>query len=165
MATRGTRLSGALRNDPKPRRLSPGVYRGANGALVNQSGRPIRQQPQRQVPPPQAVVNHMIGEIGQSQPQVQRQGGFQLPESLGNQLNSVPMHEYPESQNMTIMPWSPGNSPQQYLPQMPQPSANMNGQYRLSPGIYGTKDQAMQQYNQQVARYNPGMYVPQVLKR
>jgi len=36
------------------------------------------------------------------------------------------------------------------MPQMPQPSANMGGQYRLSPGVYGSREQAMQQYNQQM---------------
>jgi len=36
------------------------------------------------------------------------------------------------------------------FPQMPQPSANMGGQYRLSPGIYGNKQQAVNQYNQQM---------------
>jgi len=33
---------------------------------------------------------------------------------------------------------------------MPQASANMGGQYRLSPGVYGTREQAMNQYNQQM---------------
>jgi len=36
------------------------------------------------------------------------------------------------------------------MPQMPQASANHGGQYRLSPGVYGTREQAMNQYNQQV---------------
>jgi hypothetical protein len=36
------------------------------------------------------------------------------------------------------------------LPQMPQASANQGGQYRLSPGVYGTREQAMQQYNRQM---------------
>lgn len=36
------------------------------------------------------------------------------------------------------------------VPQMPQASANMGGQYRLSPGVYGTREQAMRQYNQQL---------------
>jgi len=36
------------------------------------------------------------------------------------------------------------------MPQMPQPSANMGGQYRLSPGMYGSREQAMQQYNDQL---------------
>ena len=41
----------------------------------------------------------------------------------------------------------PGMPP---MPQMPQPSANHGGQYRLSPGVYGTQQQAMEQYNQQM---------------
>lgn len=35
--------------------------------------------------------------------------------------------------------------------QMPQPSANNGGKYRLSPGVYGTKEQAMQQWAMQPA--------------
>lgn len=38
------------------------------------------------------------------------------------------------------------------MPQMPQASANMGGRYRLSPGVYGSREQAMQQYNQQLAQ-------------
>lgn len=44
------------------------------------------------------------------------------------------------------------------MPDMPQPSANMGGQYRLSPGVYGTREQAMNQYNQQMQQ----MYQPAV---
>lgn len=33
--------------------------------------------------------------------------------------------------------------------QMPQPSANNGGKYRLSPGVYGTKEQAMKQFENQ----------------
>lgn len=42
------------------------------------------------------------------------------------------------------------------FPQMPQPSANQGGKYRLSPGVYGSKEQAMQQFNQQGIQ--DGMY-------
>ena len=35
--------------------------------------------------------------------------------------------------------------------QMPQPSANNGGKYRLSPGVYGTKEQAMGQWARQPA--------------
>lgn len=44
-------------------------------------------------------------------------------------------------------------------PQMPQPSANNGGRYRLSPGVYGTKEQAMRQYNDQMTE----MYKPAVM--
>lgn len=38
------------------------------------------------------------------------------------------------------------------MPQMPQPSANNGGRYRLSPGVYGTKEQAMRQYQDAMAQ-------------
>lgn len=44
----------------------------------------------------------------------------------------------------------PGYFNPDLMPQMPQPSRNMGGQYRLSPGVYGSREQAMQQYNQQM---------------
>jgi|688.fasta_scaffold2753622_1 hypothetical protein len=36
---------------------------------------------------------------------------------------------------------------------MPQPSANMGGQYRLSPGVYGSREEAMQQFTN--PQFNP----------
>lgn len=54
------------------------------------------------------------------------------------------------------------------MPQMPQPSANNGGQYRLSPGVYGTREQAMNQYNQQMQQATQPFLmqgVPQQFKR
>jgi hypothetical protein len=51
------------------------------------------------------------------------------------------------------------------MSQMPQPSANNGGQYRLSPGVYGTQQQAMNQYNQQLQQMgvqNAGQFAPQI---
>lgn len=61
----------------------------------------------------------------------------QMGNQIGNQFNmpADKMYRYPQF-------------PQ--IPQMPQPSANMGGQYRLSPGVYGNQQQAMDQYNQQL---------------
>jgi hypothetical protein len=50
------------------------------------------------------------------------------------------------------------------MPQMPQPSANMGGQYRLSPGMYGSREQAMQQYNDQLRQMDLSA-MPQYNKR
>jgi hypothetical protein len=43
------------------------------------------------------------------------------------------------------------------MPQMPQASANNGGRYRLSPGMYGTQQQAMNQYNQQMQQFNASL--------
>lgn len=48
---KGQSLRGALSRGPQLERLSPGVYRGAQGQLVNQQGRQLQQQPQRPVAP------------------------------------------------------------------------------------------------------------------
>jgi hypothetical protein len=54
-----------------------------------------------------------------------------------------------------------GNNPMQMDPgyfnpglQMPQPSANNGGRYRLSPGVYGTREQAMRQYENSMSPVN-----------
>lgn len=65
-----------------------------------------------------------------------RDAMLRVPPGEGGQLNQGPM------QNLIAS--YPG------MPQMPQASANMGGQYRLSPGVYGTREQAMNQYNQQL---------------
>lgn len=57
-------------------------------------------------------------------------------------------------QNIPGMPQEFGNGLGNFT-QMPQPSANNGGKYRLSPGVYGTKEQAMKQWNTQQA--GPGV--------
>ena len=139
-------------------RLSPGVYRSASGDLVTQGGRPIRRQPQAPMGAPE-----MGQQFGQMPGQAERLGA-QI--GTGQQIGTLAMEDKmyrmtpEESGNffarMGINPEQIqngfGNSPMQnpWAPQMPQPSANMGGQYRLSPGVYGSREQAMQQYNQQM---------------
>jgi hypothetical protein len=93
----------------------------------------------------------------QSQPQqlglsqLSNMSGDQLPQYL-NQMRQAQQPQQMQPQQM--------QSPQMQPQQMPQPSANMKGQYRLSPGVYGTREQAMRQYQQQMqpAQFNPSMY-------
>lgn len=112
-------------------RLSPGVYRGDRGGLVGQGGRQIQRQPQ----PPMMQV----------QP-----GDYQNLPGPGGQGPQMPMDQV--GMQAGAMPGMPQDKMYRFpqMPQMPQASANMGGQYRLSPGMYGTRDQAMQQYNQQL---------------
>jgi hypothetical protein len=62
--------------------------------------------------------------------------------------------QQPNNQIQQGIYYAPGFGPNAQrapqMPQMPQASANQGGQYRLSPGVYGTREQAMQQYNQQL---------------
>ncbi len=61
---------------------------------------------------------------------------------------------------------SPGYTDMMYRPpgynqnagQMPQPSANKGGKYRLSPGVYGTREQAMRQYEMNQPQALQGAY-------
>ena len=151
-------------------RLSPGVYRGSSGGLVGQGGRPIQR-------PPQAPMAQQIAGGMQSQPPTEGQFFQPLPGDIGQQVNKpFPMDGLgnfnPGSIGKTPPGWSGGGSydpslnqgPMQnliyrmpYAPQMPQASANMGGQYRLSPGVYGTRDQAMQQYNEQMQQMYQGV--------
>ena len=159
MKERGKKLSGALRNDPKNRpmeRLSPGVYRSAGGGLVSQSGQQIQRQPQAPMQPAQPAPSQsspsMI--LGLSQEESQRlrdmmQRNFNPMgggSESGQQMPMDKMYRWPQA------------------PQMPQPSANMGGQYRLSPGVYGNQQQAMNQYNQQMQQMYQPVVMPQVRK-
>ena len=59
---KGSKLAGALTRGPREKvgeRLSPGVYRGDKGGLVNRSGAVMQrpQNPQPQMPPPEAFNN------------------------------------------------------------------------------------------------------------
>jgi len=104
-------------------RLSPGVYRGSEGNLVGQGGQAIQRQPQAPMPQ-QNMQDVQQGATEQYNPEL-----VQTTQSVQQLLQDKRFN----------------------LPQMPQASANMGGQYRLSPGVYGSRDQAMQQYNQQMA--------------
>lgn len=93
------------------------------------------------------------GLVGQGGQTIQRQPQQEMPQLAANNPTPISdlMYRYPEGQSLPLQ------APQ--MPQTPQPSANMGGQYRLSPGVYGTRDQAMQQYNQQMQQ----MYQPMVM--
>ena len=158
---KGSKLAGALTRGPREKvgeRLSPGVYRGDKGGLVNRSGAVMQrpQNPQPQMPPPEAF-NNLPGYRGMEGIQngmLQVPGGRPLPADIGNMIGGQPIQDY-----MYRYPT---------MPQMPQPSANMGGQYRLSPGVYGTQQQAMNQYNQQMQQMQQPFQmqgVPQQSKR
>lgn len=174
--------------ETKGERLSPGVYRGSQGNLLDQRGRQIQRQPQ---PPMQTAPLQNLPGVVPSAPQDQSQRFMDMlgqgynPTGGGNQSEQqMPVGggmmgdpNYYGGQGQQIQQginWAPGfgpdqtNMPQDKMyrwpqgPQMPQPSANMGGQYRLSPGVYGTRDQAMQQYNQQMQQAYQPMAMPQV---
>lgn len=161
-------------------RLSPGVYRGAGGGLVTQGGKPIQRQPQSQMPT--------------QSPQQQMDPGYFNPElqQITNRVQNILANQQPQSgympntQGTTPPGWdgvsfNPGASMPQFdpnnpgqiqnglgqpmtMPQMPQASANQGGRYRLSPGVYGTQQQAMNQYNQQMEQFNASLPA-QLMKR
>ena len=128
---KGEKLKGALAKAPKEKameRLSPGVYRGSKGGLVSQKGQAIQRQPQPQAP--QAVADAASG-MRQPAPLPTQAS----PEQVGQMIAGQPMYQF----------------------QMPQPSANMGGQYRLSPGVYGTREKAMQQMYQRIPGLQNGL--------
>lgn len=156
-------------------RLSPGVYRSASGGLVTQQGRPIQRQTQPGIPPESAgnpwaqggqMDPNMAGQIaaggGQMMPPGQQMGG-----QLGNLAGQAGMvgqgyaaadrnPKWPEGASLYELMGGGNGQVQDAMYrspefiQKPQPSANMGGQYRLSPGMYGTREQAMRQYEQQM---------------
>lgn len=128
---KGEKLKGALAKAPREKameRLSPGVYRGSKGGLVSQGGQAIQRQPQPQAP--QAVVDAVSGMRPPAPLPTQAS-----PDQIGQMIAGQPIQQF----------------------QMPQPSANMGGQYRLSPGVYGTREQAMQQMYQPIPGLQNGL--------
>lgn len=87
--------------------------------------------------------------------------GWSPNQPTADQLSSLTGMRTPEGQMGQQMPMDKMYRWPQ-APQMPQPSANMGGQYRLSPGVYGTREQAMNQYNQQMQQMYQPMVMPQV---
>jgi hypothetical protein len=150
---KGEKLKGALAKAPKEKameRLSPGVYRGNKGGLVGQRGQAIRRQPQQQMP--QAVAGAASG-MRQLGP-LPTQSADQVAQMIAGQPLEDQMQRYSPEESQRVL-----QSPffQQIRAQMPQPSANMGGQYRLSPGVYGTREQAMQQMYQPIPGLQNGL--------
>jgi hypothetical protein len=155
---KGEKLKGALTKAPREKaieRLSPGVYRGSKGGLVSQGGQAIRRQPQ-----PQAPQNVAGAASGMRQPgPLPTQAS---PEQIGQMIAGQPL----QNQMFTYSPEETQRllqDPrlQQIREAMPQPSANMGGQYRLSPGVYGTREQAMQQMYQPLQGFQNAPYYMQ----
>lgn len=76
----GSKLAGAMNKSPSMaglRRVSPGIFRDANGQLVTSAGKPIPRQPQQpqQQSPQQAMPRPLV-----QQPQ-------QMGQPLGQQVN------------------------------------------------------------------------------
>jgi len=185
---KGSKLAGALARGPREKvgeRLSPGVYRGDKGGLVNRSGAVMQrpQTPNPQMPPPDAY-NRLPGNFGPmvNQPAYTNMPGYRGMEGQMNPntwagivgkgpamdpgYNQGGMGDPNEAGRLAGMYGANPNNIQSGIymaPNMPQPSANNAGQYRLSPGVYGTREQAMQQFNQQNPYLMQG--VPQQFKR
>jgi hypothetical protein len=165
-------------------RLSPGVYRSAGGGLVTKGGRQIQrptQAPPTQPSPTQSwrpMDTSFVG-VNQATPEQLRDfanrfnngaearigeiaGNVAADQSnllFGNQLNpgaSAPQFDPNNPNSYQPYPGQIQNGLGQpmTMPQMPQASANNGGRYRLSPGMYGTQQQAMNQYNQQMQQFN-----------
>lgn len=168
----GTKTSGQLKravnkaaNRAPMQRLSPGVYRSAGGGLVTQQGRPIQRQAQPGIPPESAGNPWAQG--GQMDPgmagQIAGQVGMGAPEYAAADRNP----KWPEGASLAALMGGGGQMQDAMyrvpnLPQMPQASANQGGRYRLSPGVYGSREQAMRQYEQQMQQmYQPVNGLPQ----
>lgn len=186
----GKRLAGALQRGPSEKltRVSPGVYRNAQGQLTGPGGRPQQSMGQRiargmQGPQNvgqgiasglqqggnlmgQNIAQGMEGPIAPSIAQNLQQGGQAQQPQMGSAIRFA--NEAAPNPNDTVglavQPLPGINLPmdKMYRFPMPEPSANMGGQYRLSPGVYGSREQAMQQYLQQINQpYIPGPASPQ----
>jgi hypothetical protein len=172
-------------------RLSPGVYRGAGGGLVTQGGKPIQRQPQAPPMQPQRPMpTSLVGESNFT-PEQLNLVNYKYERDKGMDIGAIAGGVAADQNNINTdvfggrfnpgasMPQFDPNNPNSYqpypgqiqnglgqpmtMPQMPQASANQGGRYRLSPGVYGTQQQAMNQYNQQMGQFNASL--PQQLMK
>lgn len=147
---------------PMAQQVAGGMQGGMGGQIASETqGMPgqtsdaliaanqITQFPDQQINKPYSMQGY--------NPNLQQITG--MAEQLVGGQAGAPQSGYLDASGIGKTPpgWSGGQfgNMMYQAPQMPQPSANMGGQYRLSPGVYGTREQAMQQYNQQ--RYQPYM--------
>ena len=143
---------GAMAKNPPLRGAARKEFRAAQREAVASGGpmptqaqfRP-RQQPQQRPQPIGGQVGQQIGQIAQD-------AGMQAGQQFG-QMPPDKMMRFPQ----------PGNQVGATLGAamgMPQPSANNGGKYRLSPGVYGSQEQAMKQFNDQMMQRPEHMRYP-----
>jgi hypothetical protein len=131
-----------------------GLNNDSNNVFGPKGPAPVEQNPGMAVAAGQAAGQAAANYNPYQYAQPQNLGLSQLSNMSGDQIQ-----QYLNQRGQTQQPQQ--MQPLQMQPQqMPQPSANMGGQYRLSPGVYGTREQAMRQYEQQMqpAGFNPSMY-------
>lgn len=157
-------------------RLSPGVYRNQMGQLTTSTGRALpRRNPQQQ---PGNRITDAMNQQPQQRPEIatrppaplgtppemrQRDPGYFQPIDLHfggmvNQPSAMPQmgpEQYQPFTELVKQQGTPSYTPTSNMPPMPEPSANRGGQYRLSPGVYGTREQALDQYYRQFAQSMP----------
>lgn len=109
-------------------------------------------------PPEGGQMDQQMGDQwARRDPGFQMQGGGRFG-GMVNQPITTP--QMTEEQYQQLVEWMKlqgggGMMPPQGMPGLPQPSANNGGQYRLSPGVYGTREQAMDQYARQFEQAQP----------
>lgn len=143
-------------------RVSPGVYRSASGALQRAARRPDR--PDRMRPLGPQPFSGSLGDLtdAMNKGPARWDGGANVdPGRYGNRAidrfwGSVAEDAGEAFADQVNMPrieaerMPPGLSGNPRFEDMYQPSQNMGGRYRLSPGVYGSRQQAMQQFEDEM---------------
>ena len=163
---KGEQLKGALRREPRQQltRVSPGVYRNQSGRLVNQRGQGRSRRDDGR-PAINTELSQQVNDLAmryepgkaptaEQLSQLMQQFTGQVQDGLGRPSGQtqMPQTTYPS----WMAPGAQGQMPQAAYPSSDaefqaqfQPSANQGGRFRLSPGVYGTREQAMRQFEQQ----------------
>jgi hypothetical protein len=162
-------------NDQMLRNLPPGTltdfanrYNNGAGARIGEIAGNVAADQQMDPgyfnPELQQITNRVQNILANQQPQ----SGY-MPNTQGttppgwNNLTSNPGASVPQFDPNNPGQIQNGLGQPMTMPQMPQASANQGGRYRLSPGVYGTQQQAMNQYNQQMGQFNASL--PQQLMK
>lgn len=156
-------------------RVSPGVYREPSNRLVSQRGRYLQNraanapaQSSRPQPPSMDNLNYKYPTDTNPSDYVNAAQMLNPPPPPPTQGNAWQGNLQANTQPIQAMPYAPNNfTPERSdywalgarpMPQAQlqgwnqsfenrfQPSANQGGRYRLSPGVYGTREQAQRQY-------------------
>ena len=128
----------------------------SGGAMPTQAQFRPRQQPQQRPQPTGGQVGQQIGQVAQD---AGIAGGDQAGQPIAGAVNA-PGQMPPDKMYRFPQPAGGQGATLGAAMGMPQPSANNSGKYRLSPGVYGTKEQAMKQFNDQMMQRPEQMRYP-----
>lgn len=153
-----SKLAGALAKDPKLNRVSPGVYRNAQGGLVNSRGGALPgQRPQQPQRPPQQVPGRFQPANPSQYPGGQQQPATRPPApNAGQNAGNVPFNYPPQEYYSAV---TPNNRPQNPMQLSPNDMRNI-GTDRIGNQVWNGPGNGPGSPNDVNPNYNPNQQMP-----